>query len=121
MIIGWLKLRVAGLISGLIFKWGVENLTSCELVFSSPALVICDLFLGVVHEVCLGCHFSTSVLLSDANRCHLLSNIAILPCSSLIAIVINFARKHLFSFVEPMEHSLRGIGIAGRLHLLLSR
>ena len=121
MIIGWLKLRVAGLIRGLVFKWGVENLTSCELVFSSTALVICDLFSGVVHEVRLGCHFSTSVLLSNAYRSHLVCNIAILPCSSLIAIVINFVRKHLVSFVEPMEHPLRSIGIAGRLHLLLSR
>ena len=79
--------------------------------------MVCDLFCGVVHEVCLGCHFSTSVLLSDADRCHLLraSKIAI------IAIVIIFVCEHLVSFVEPMEHPLRGIGIAGRLHLLLSR
>ena len=85
--------------------------------------MIRDLFSGVVHKVRLGCHFSTSVLLSDADRCHLLraSKIAIIPCSSLIAIVIIFVCEHLVSFVEPMEHPLRGIGIAGRLHLLLSR
>ena len=108
-------MRVAGLIRGLVFKRGVENLTSCELVFSSAALMICDLLSAVVHEVRLGGYFSTTVLLSDADRCHLLrvSEIAIVP-------FISFVCEHLISF-EPMEHLLRGIGVAGRLHLLLSR
>ena len=84
--------------------------------------MICDLLSAVVHEVRLGGYFSTTVLLSDADRCHLLrvAKIAIIPCFSLIAIVISFVCEHLISF-EPMEHLLRGIGVAGRLHLLLSR
>ena len=84
--------------------------------------MIFDLLSTIVHEVCLSGNFSPSVLLSDADRCHLLrvTEISILPRLSLIAIVIRFAHKHLVSF-KPMENLLRGgIGNAGRLHVLLS-
>ena len=116
MIARWLKLRVASLIGGRVFEWCVENLTCRALVFSPPALVICDLLSAVVHEVCLGGDFRSPVLLCDTDRCHLLrvTKVSILP-----SIVIGFARKHSVSF-GSFENPLSS-GIAGRLHLLLSR
>ena len=83
--------------------------------------MVFDLLSTTVHEVCLSGDFSSSVLLSDADRCHLLrvTEIAILPRLSLIAIV-RFAHKNLVS-IKPMENLLRGgIRNAGRLHVLLS-
>ena len=116
MIARWLKLRVAGLIGSIVFDWCVDNLTSRASVFSSPALVISDLLSAIVHEVCLGGNFRSPILLCDADRCHLLmvAKVTILPSS-----VISSARKHpvwFGSFENPLS-----IGIAGRLHLLLSR
>ena len=116
MIARWLKLRVAGLIGSIVFDWCVDNLTSRASVFSSPALVISDLLSAIVHEVCLGGNFRSPILLCDADRCHLLmvAKVTILPSS-----VISSARKHpvwFGSFENPFS-----IGIAGRLHLLLSR
>ena len=77
--------------------------------------MISDLLSAIVHEVCLGGDFRSPVLLCDADRCHLLmvAKVAILPSS-----VIGSARKHpvwFGSFENPLS-----IGIAGRLHLLLS-
>ena len=83
--------------------------------------MIRDLLGAIVHEVGLGGNLSPSVLLCDANRCHLLrrTKIAVLPGFRLISIhVISFAQ--LISS-KPMEDLFRGgIGIARRHHLLLS-
>ena len=78
--------------------------------------MIRDLLSAIVHEVCLGGNFRSTVLLSDADWCHLLmvAKVAILP-----SIFIGFAREHSVTF-RSFENPL-SIGVAGRLHLLLSR